>query len=497
MKNSDTGFNGSRTRRQAIGGTPAKHSRSRETTSKKATLKAEQGSLKQIWSKFDEGSTTDNWHFDVVVLGAGPAGLAAAQMQAPTSRTLVIDASPHCGGSHKSTLIDRRTFDSGSFFFENLHPWFEDNPPLRNMFVPAVRRQRRIDPRGVLRDYPFEPRELVDWPLRKQMSVVADYLSPKRAFAKPSTSAGDAARRVIGKTAFEFSGLARYVARLNELDSDEIDVSFFNARMGYLKEQTSPRHIAQLISRGLMRKSIRRVPPTPLFVRPAAGFDVVYDVLRESLEAKGVSFALGQAVQTIDRVDGEFAIGMKNGGQHVHADRVISAMPLEQSYRAAFGKSSGLASRDLLTLFVTAPRRSDNDRKRTGNVLFNFHGDGLWKRLTMHSDFYDPDADRSFFSVEITMRQGHPVESQEAFEDFYRHVTALGVFDSELRLEGHDLTKDAYPLLSTGSSEMRQQAVSELATAGLETVGRQGRFSYLPTSGQVIRSTRKRLEVDS
>lgn len=438
-------------------------------------------------------SPTGGHDFDVVVLGAGPAGLAAARQLAPDMRVLVIDAADTLGGAQRSTAIGPYTFDHGSFFFERDHPWFDALPSLRDAFVPAARRQRRIDQHGRLRDYPFEPREVLDWPLGAKLAVLRD-LARARILTYRSggrLSAGDECRRAIGATAFARSGLAAYVERLNRAEPDAVDRSFFFARMSYLTRGAGLGSLARIALRALRRKPLRARPRARLLVRPREGFQAVHGALGDDLAERGVRFRLGETLEQIERLQDGFAI--RTDRSTVTAGRVVSAMPLGTVYEALLGKRPGIESLDLLVLFVSGPPEREAEARSRGNVLFNFSTRGLWKRLTVHSEFYELDTERSCLSVEATMRTDEALDPEAVFAEFRDHVLGLGLFGPDLRLEGHATTSGAYPFLPVGGQARVDAALRRLEALGVESVGRQGRFVYFPTSRQIVRDTSERL----
>nr|WP_240511139.1 hypothetical protein [Novosphingobium panipatense] len=121
-----------------------------------------------------------------------------------------------------------------------------------------------------------------------------------------------------------------------------------------------------------------------------------------------------------------------------------------------------------------------------GNVLFNFHADGAWKRATIYSRIYpDPAISREFFSVETTLPPGTQHDPQGAFAAFCAHVESLKLARG-LKLEGHELLKECYPLLSVGTGKTLDSVLTRIGRTGVITAGRQGSFEYLPTSSGVI-----------
>jgi len=127
-----------------------------------------------------------------------------------------------------------------------------------------------------------------------------------------------------------------------------------------------------------------------------------------------------------------------------------------------------------------------------GPVLYNFNHRGRWKRLTVHSDYYG-EADGWFFcSVETVSGPGTGAVRGQ-FDDFERSVRHHGLFSGDLELVDTMETDFAYPLYDLGVEARRDALAAALAEAGVETMGRQGRFQYHPTSADTVRDVQARL----
>ena len=59
----------------------------------------------------------------------------------------------------------------------------------------------------------------------------------------------------------------------------------------------------------------------------------------------------------------------------------------------------------------------------------------------------------------------------------------MGLFDGDLRLEGHRITENAYPVYRQGATAAAEAAIAQLSDIGILSFGRQGGFDYQPTSG--------------
>lgn len=427
---------------------------------------------------------------DILILGAGIAGLYSAKRFVEAGlRVHVIEKTSFCGGPHQSRNIGPYTFDYGSIFYEENSSLFDLAEGLRELCPQQRRKQRRISPDGTIQHYPIDPRQLVRSSSKTLPIALADLLF-SRVFVQPDGTLASIARKRLGRRLFERTGLANYIRRFNHKAPGELDEAFFYQRMSFVERST---RMGNLWRAGLRSIAPLNAAPAntrpPLRIRPYAGFFEIFDRIKAELESAGVRFHFGETVAAIS--------GMQSGGFRVETDRatheasqIASAMPLESLHHALFGESAGLLSLDMTTLFVSAEWLDP----ACGNVLFNFHEQGEWKRATIYSRLY-PDAptDRAFFGVEVTLDPENTVSPEAAYEDFVSHMQGLGLARG-MRLEDHVLIPNAYPLLTVGTDARLKMALQRVEDAGILTLGRQGRFEYLPTSSGVIRRTRAELE---
>ena len=56
-----------------------------------------------------------------------------------------------------------------------------------------------------------------------------------------------------------------------------------------------------------------------------------------------------------------------------------------------------------------------------------------------------------------------------------------------------DVSPGVYPAYTLGSDALLERALARIESFGLETVGRQGRFDYLPTIGHVMGQVEKEM----
>ena len=427
--------------------------------------------------------------YDVVILGAGIAGLFAADKLATHGRRVaVVERSSVCGGAHQATTIAPYTFDHGSIFYEEAASIFDLAPGIREACPQVFRQQRRIGPNGDVLHYPVEPRELLKASWSDLLLSVID-LAFCRIFIRRDGSLSKIIRQQMGRRFLRLTGLENYIVRFHHVGADRIDERFFFKRMSFIARSTEVMTLIRTGFRALTsRKPQAGVKRRPLRIRPYSGFGAIFDPIRKQLEDRGVAFHLGETIETIRRVENGYIAQTDKAS--FSAECLVNTIPLGTLHQALFNEAAGLVLLDMTVLFVSAESLAPS----LGNVLFNFHGAGQWKRATIYSRLYpEAETQREFFAVEVTIPQDGMHDPEAAFADFAAHIEGLG-FASGCRLEGSVFHPDCYPLYLHDTDERIDAALARIAAEGIVTVGRQGRFEYLPTSSGVIKQARRELD---
>jgi protoporphyrinogen oxidase len=410
--------------------------------------------------------------FDAIVLGAGISGMVSASVLLDQGKRtiLLVDDFPHLGGNHVCLDIGPYTFDIGSFIFHDQSPFFARFPAVLRDYVPFDGSTGKIDPRGRLIGYPFDVRaELLSAGPFETCRQLGSLLYG-RLRRNPDENALEFVRYWLGDRLATQSGLVSYLSRFYATEPSLIESEFARKRMRWISNNAS--------LKGQLNRFRRRIPSSGRSLgRPRAGFAGTYEKAGDALRARGVRIETAAGIRSVSR-DG-------NGMLQVVADRfaarsatVVSTVPLpvigewcnlpcEASVRCA----------NLVTLFYSFEGRRGFDR----NILFNFTRDGLWKRLTMHSDCYGKADGREYFSVEV-VQNGKPAVAEPFDQDFSGHVRRMGLFDGDLRLEGMRLTTSAYPVYLDGATAAANRMIQSLKDFGILSFGRQGGFDYQPTA---------------
>lgn len=426
----------------------------------------------------------------VIVLGGGIAGIAAAEKLARRGENvLMLEGADRLGGVHKSVDIGPYSFDVGSIFYEHDAPLLDLAPDLRAL-CPKIRRlQRRIVPDGSIQHYPLDPSDVLRWPKGKLLRALGSMMVARLSKPRGDTLE-DACLNRLGRRFFEGTGLRNYTIHFNGVTPDKIGREFYYSRMQFVHRSTGFWRVMRSGLRALFWRPLAKTKRPPLFVRPPGGYDVLFDRIEAQLIESGVTIEKKRPLQRITGSAG--AMHVTAGGKTFSAAAVVGAMPLDSLHRGLFDAPSGLESLGLLSLFVSAEWLSPE----TGNVFYNFHPDGGWKRATIYSRIYpDSGAGRDYFTVEITVPPGTRRDPAQAFAAFAEHAAVLG-FARGLTLEGSHLTPAAYPVFRHDQMTQAPDILDRVVKAGVVPVGRQGRFEYLPTSTGVIRRVAEVLNED-
>ena len=415
----------------------------------------------------------DVQQWDAIILGAGISGLVAAKLlqKQGLRKIAVIEEYCHVGGNHIDSHIGPFTFDIGTLIFWESSPFFKYFPELLPLYVPVQASFGRIIPTGEVSAYPVSISVEVFAKSFPEICRLVSSLVISRLFRRKPANAAEFARFWIGDRLFQKSGLGSYMERFYGVKADEIELDFAKKRMKWISDAASLRkRLRHALRRKVERQSIQQ------FVRPRTGFATLYNRARLSLETQGAAFSLGQSVVSIEKVGGGFCVRSKS--EAWQADRLVSTIPLQRLPElCGMGAPPRLASVELASLFFSFKGR----RGFTYSVLHNFSSAGRWKRLTMFSDFYGVADSREYFGVEINLPpSGLGIE--QLAQDFITNVRARGLFDGETRLEGYLTTSNAYPVYTGGATQEAQRVLQQVNGYGIESLGRQGGFDYLPSA---------------
>ncbi len=415
---------------------------------------------------------------EVVVLGAGISGLVSASvlLRQGAATVVVVDDYGHVGGNHIDRSYSGYTFDVGSLIFQDDSPLLAHFPEILPRYVPIDPSWSRLNPQAKVTHYPFSIRDdVLDAGPTECMRMVGSLLLD-RVRKRRQDNVRDYTERLLGARFVERSGLGFYMQRLCGLPPEQIDLEFAKNRLGWLEGQTNARALVRRIL-GSLRGDPEPPSHNTQLARSREGYAHLYEPAVERLKAMGVNFRLGAGLRHVRRLTDHFEVATSGGP--IKARRIISTIPVDHALRLCGIDAEGqpLPTVTLVSLFFSFA----GDRGFDTSILYNFSREGAWKRVTVFSDFYGEAGGRQYFTAEVIGREvGDSPTTAE--EDFRAHCSANGLFIGDLRLEGHHVLRNAYPIYTQGSGQRARDAIRALREFGLESLGRQGGFQYQPTA---------------
>ena len=417
--------------------------------------------------------TAGNDHYEAIILGAGITGLVSAAVLSEQGhkRILVVDQYYHVGGNHIDRSIGDYTFDVGSFIFQDDSPLLRHFPGLLEFYVPITPSWARLNPQGEVTKYPISIKDDI---LRAGVGGVTRILSSAiyaRLFRHRMSNAKEFAQYWIGDYLLRRSGLESYMQRFYGCLPQDIDIELAKKRMLWISEHASAKNLI-----GRLFKRNAQCPINSQLARPQQGFQYLYQSVVEQLKGHDVTFRLGAPLTSLRKTGNTFEL--VTGAGTFTSERLISTVPIDIVLKlCAFPVTNNLETISLQSLFYSFAGKRGFDQ----SILYNFSHDGAWKRITVYSDFYGRVDGREYFTAEVIADDAN-LDVDHADKSFRRHVSANGLFEGDLKLEGNFILENAYPIYAKGSSRRAETAIKALRALGIESFGRQGGFNYQPTA---------------
>jgi protoporphyrinogen oxidase len=255
---------------------------------------------------------------EVVVLGAGPAGLGAALRLARAGRSVVVlERGNAVGGLAASFEVGGVRVDHGS---HRLHP--STAPEILAVLLGLLGDDLQVRPRrGRLRladrwvGFPPELAELaVRLPLPVAARLARDALTgPWRSAPRADTFA-EVVRSTLGPTlAHDF--YFPYVRKIWACEPSQLSGELARRRVGARS------------MRAILRRAAGRDPRRATFFYPRRGFGQIVEAIADAAHAAGATVLTGAEVTAL-RVGDEHVVAILSDGTEVAARRAFSTLPL-------------------------------------------------------------------------------------------------------------------------------------------------------------------------
>ena len=430
--------------------------------------------------------------YDTVVLGAGVSGLIALEfLSSGKDRICCLEEYHHIGGNHITDTVNEMEFDVGSIYFSPPDAQFKHFPELQKICISKSLKRIKLRPDGVFSNYPIaEKADIWSMGLPFLARAASSIIYSRIRFLK-SANAAEKVKAKLGAFFFIRSGLNTYMERLFSVPPYQISSMFVEKRMIWVMNYSVMTILARFFRKAFSGSSQTNTPYLHLF-RPRGGFASYYAGAQKQLEACGVEFK-HDSIQEIERIEnGAFRVRL-NSGICLQARRIISTLPLKRIAILTGLAPPNLEAVNLLSLYVTLDGYIKND----ADIIFNFQTESHWKRITVYSNVYGKVCGKHYMTIECPFHPEEEIDIEAVFQSVKTHLADSEVTIGDLHFVGHRILSEAYPILKLGHEEELNRFLGQLEELKIETIGRQGRFDYLPHSTVVAEHVKNKLDRNS
>lgn len=430
--------------------------------------------------------------FDAVILGGGPAGLAAAwELSRLGARCLVVEREEATGGLCRTHEREGFRFDMGGHRFITADRDLLDRVvALCGDDLLLAERSSEVALLGQRFRYPLELPDLVrNLPPGVAARAVASYVAARlRPGRSPPDSFERWAVQRFGRVLYDLF-IGPYTAKVWGVPPADLSPEWATQRISF----GDLRHVAaELFARTIGRRAPDGAPRTcaRTFLYPRLGMGQLFDRVRDAAAEQGARVLTSTRVVAFERARDRLTAVLVEGPEglaRARADHVLSTIPLPALLRLVLGPTG----HELSAPFVFRPVRFLDvalDREVALPTTWCYVGEaglraGRLQEPRRRSPYMSPPGTTSLM-VEVPHAAGDDIDRMSD-DALLRHVRA------EVAALGVDLTRDvrfafsvrapeAYPVHRRGIERARARAFDALArVTNLRTFGRQGAFRFI------------------
>ncbi len=430
---------------------------------------------------------------DVIVIGAGPAGLTAAYALAAAGRAVVVlDKDDQVGGLARTVNYKGFRFDLGGHrFFTRVEAV---QAMWRSMLGPDLLtrpRLSRILHDGTFYDYPLRPlNALSGLGVRNAVLVAASYLRSRLRPTRPELSFEDWVCNRFGRRLFRIF-FETYTEKVWGMPCSEIGAQWAAQRIQSLSLWTA---VTDMLFRRFRRRG--NAPVKSLieeFEYPRLGPGMMWEAFERRLEDAGHTVVLGAEVRELCHANGRIdtvGYATKRGVERVAVQAVLSTMPLKQLVESfsppAPPEVKDAAARLRYRAFVTVALVIEQAEVFADNWIYVHDSTVKLGRIQNFKNWSPdmvPDPSKTCLGLEYFCSVGDPLWSmsdEELLALGRRELVVLGLVPADAITDGAVIRMPhAYPVYTPGY----EAAVATIRAylegfSNLQVAGRNGMHKY-------------------
>ena len=427
-------------------------------------------------------------HYDVVIIGAGPAGLSAGyELCNSKKKVLVLEKKYQVGGLAETKVFGDYRYDIGP------HRFFTKNEEVYNLFIKMlgddavkVNRKTRILFKNSYFDYPLSPvNALFGLGIFESIQIGFSYIFARiKSYLRLSRIENfeDWVVDKFGRKLFN-NFFKNYTEKVWGIDCKLIGKDWAAQRIKGLSLSTA-------IKFAIFPNSKKR-PKTliDVFYYPRLGAGMLWEKFEEHLNANGVPVVKNSFVKNVQEMEDKQVLTYINKNQEkiISADHILFSNPLLDFIKfykttvpeKVISAAKNLEYRNHISVHITVDKKLFDD-----NWIY-IHSPTL--KMARIADFTN-------FSTEMSKEGEYPLtleyfcfEEDKIWSQDNSEIIAFGlkelksIFNEEFRVIHSDVSRNpkAYPVIKTGYEKDINIIKNWLATKeNLTAIGRSGMFKY-------------------
>ena len=427
-------------------------------------------------------------HYDVVVIGAGPAGLSAGyELCNSKKKVLVLEKKYQVGGLAETKVFGDYRYDIGP------HRFFTKNEEVYNLFIKMlgedavkVNRKTRILFKNSYFDYPLSPvNALFGLGIFESIQIGFSYIFARiKSYLRLSRIENfeDWVVDKFGRKLFN-NFFKNYTEKVWGIDCKLIGKDWAAQRIKGLSLSTA-------IKFAIFPNSKKR-PKTliDVFYYPRLGAGMLWEKFEEHLNANGVPVVKNSFVKNVQEMEDNQVLTYidKNQEKIISADHILFSNPLLDFIKfykttvpeKVISAAKNLEYRNHISVHITVDKKLFDD-----NWIY-IHSPTL--KMARIADFTN-------FSTEMSKEGEYPLtleyfcfEEDKIWSQDNSEIIAFGlkelksIFNEEFSVIHSDVSRNpkAYPVIKTGYEKDINIIKNWLATKeNLTAIGRSGMFKY-------------------